>query len=259
LQNAKSEQPPIECDCGGMKLYKYGYGPNALASFHGLNGEYNDNATICYDIERGQGVDLSLFTVYAAQLNPGDDDWSKNDICSVFQAIKDDGFSSVDITGVSLGGMAVIRAMCFNDDPDLTSWPRLEIKSCGIVCGKDDRKTYESFAKVKIKAWHGTEDPTMPYVGIQTMAEETAKAGGFMNLISLEGITHNAWAFAYDTTEEDNYYAWLASMYSDSIVQPPETVAEEDPVLSFVVVNGRGKIQTESGEVYEVPLTKIEP
>jgi len=247
----------IEGECGAMKLYKYVGGQNALISFHGLNGEYNDSATICYDIERGNGVDLNIFTVYAAQLNSGDEDWSKNDICDVFKAVKNDGFTSVDITGVSLGGMAAIRAMAFNDDPDHeASWPHLEIKTCGIVCGKDDRKTYESFAKVKIKCWHGTEDPTMPYSGIENMVYETAKVGGDIELISLEGITHGAWAYAYDKTLEDNYYAWITSFYTNQ-PEPPQPEVE-DAVLTFVVVNGKGKIETESGEVYEVPLTKIE-
>jgi hypothetical protein len=253
----KTNQLPIEGECGAMKLYKYGEGPNGLISFHGLNGEYNDSATICFDIERGQGVDLALFTVYAPQLNPGDEDWSKNDIADVFKAVLNDGFTSVDITGVSLGGMAVIKAMAFNDDPDhADSWPHLEIKTCGIVCGKDDRKTFESFAKVKIRCWHGTEDPTMPYSGIENMVEETAKVGGDIELISLDGITHGAWAYAYDTTLEDNYYVWLASFYSG---QPPEIVLPtEDMVLKFVVVDGKGKIETEGGDVYEFPITKIE-
>jgi hypothetical protein len=242
-----------------MDLYTYGTGLKAVASFHGLNGHFNDNATMCYDLERGQGIDPSIFKTYAAQLKSGDTDWSKNDIAAVFQAIVDDGYDEVDITGVSLGGMAVIRAMAFNDDPDLTSWPRLKIKSCGIVCGKDDRKTYESFAKVVIKAWHGTSDPTMPYVGIETLVNKTTELGGNAVLQSLDGVGHDAWSFAYNNEQPGNYYDWLASFYTGEvppeIIDPP--VVEEDPVLSFVIVDGVGKAYTESGAIYDVPVTKV--
>jgi hypothetical protein len=96
----------------------------------------------------------------------------------------------------------------------------------------------------------------MPYAGIQTMVEETTAVGGDIELVSLEGITHGAWAYAYDNTVDGNYYNWLASFYNDG---PPETVEPiEDRVTTFVVINDRGKIVTESGNVYEVPLTKIE-
>jgi hypothetical protein len=240
-----------QSECGGMQLYKYGTGKNALISFHGKNGSYNDNATIVYDTERGNGVDLTVFTLYALQLNSGDTDWSKNDIWSVFEAVVDDGFTSVDITGLSLGGMAVIRAMRYNDDPAYPDWPHLQIKSCGIVCGKDDQKRYASFAKVPIKCWHDPDDSTMPYNGIKMLVDSARAYGGEAELVTIDGYGHNAWNYAYDRTKEDNYYVWLESFYHDQ-PEPPEPTS--DAVKTFVVVDDVGVITTASGKTYEIEI-----
>ena len=246
---------PIIKDCGGMKLYEYGSGDNALISFHGLNGRYNDAATICYDIERSNVIDLTKFKVYALQLNSGDTDWGKNDIAAVFAAVRNDGFSEVDITGLSLGGMAVIRAIAFNYDSTLTTWPRLKIKSCGIVCGKDDRNKWQltAWSKVKIKAWHGTDDITMQYSNISKFIAGINNLGANAELISLNGVTHNAWTYAYDKEQPDNYYAWLRSLYEVDL-EPPN----KDPVKSITVVSGSGQVETESGKKYKLELIPID-
>ena len=240
-------------EAGGMDLYKYGNGPNALISFHGKNGKYNDSATIVSDTEHGEGVDLTLFTLYALQLNDGDTDWGKNDISAVFAAVKEDGFTSVDITGLSLGGMAVIRAMSYNEDTTITNWPHLKIKTCGIVCGKDDRNDYNDFAKVKIRAWHDPDDGTMPYSNIEKMINATKEAGGEAELITLEGVGHNAWNLAYNKDADENYYTWLDSFYHGEV--PPDQT--EDEVKSFVVIDGVGLITTESGKKYNIELFPV--
>jgi hypothetical protein len=245
-----------QSEAGGMQLFKYGTGPNALISFHGKNGKYNDSATIVYDTERGVGVDLTVFTLYALQLNSGDVDWSKNDIWAAFEAVMEDGFTSVDITGLSLGGMAVIRAMRYNDDPEYEGkWPRLQIKSCGIVCGKDDQKRYASFAKVPIKAWHDPTDPTMPYNGIKMLVDSAKAYGGEAELITLQGVSHNAWNVAYNRDAENNYYEWLDSFYHEQ-PEPPEPTS--DPVKTFVVVDEAiGVITTASGKTYEIEVYPV--
>jgi hypothetical protein len=46
----------------------------------------------------------------------------------------------------------------------------------------------------------------------------------------------------------------LTTTNSREIIDPPVV---EDPVLSFVIVDGVGKAYTESGAIYDVPVTKV--
>lgn len=179
----------------------------ALISFHGLNGKYNDGATIVKWIESGLVLPVD---VYAPQLPAGDKDWSKNDIAYVFKYLKGK-YKKVHITGVSLGGIASFRAMHFNADSLNKTWPRLNIGSVGIVCGKDDRKSYSAFAKYNLRCWHGKLDVTCSYSLMVKTVNNINAAGGKVLLNSYDGIAHNVWVKAYDPALDDSYIKFLFS------------------------------------------------
>ena len=213
---AGAQMVKTEGAAGPMKLYEYA-APNAyldpaLISFHGLGGRYNDAATLCYRLEQGYVIP---YHVFAAQLNAGDYDWSKNDIADVFRAVKNAGYRSAHITGVSLGGMAVIRAMAHNENILLIGWPHLDILSAGVVCGKDELRKYSAYARVPhIMCWHGENDGVMNVTNIRTMVTGVRLAGGEIDLRSYTGVGHDVWKYAYSTTREDSYFAWLTSLSS---------------------------------------------
>lgn len=199
----------IEYNWGAIgKGYILGTGPKALLSFHGLNGKWCDAASAGSDIQSGV-LDLTEYTCFCPQLPVGDTDWGKNDIAANFKEIVKCGFTSVILCGDSLGGMAVIRAMAYNDDHTIINWPHLTIEKAGVVCGKDDRHRYSSYAKVKIKMWHGTADPIMPYKGIVSMYNNTKTLGGDIELVSLEGVHHNAWDYGFNPKYPGNFFEWI--------------------------------------------------
>lgn len=193
------------------KGYILGNGPIAVLGFHGLNGKWNDAASAGSDAQRGV-LDFAKYTFFFPQLPSGDNDWGKNDIAANFKVLQKMGFTSVHLCGVSLGGMAVIRAMAYNEDPALTTWPHLEIKTAGVVCGKDDRKCYAAYGKVKIKMWHGTLDTTMRYSLIVNMYNAVKAIGGDIELISLPGVKHNAWDYGFNPACDGNYFEWLNNL-----------------------------------------------
>jgi hypothetical protein len=190
------------------KGYILGTGPIACLGLHGLYGHWNDAASVGSDIQNNV-LDLTKYTWFLPQLPVGDNDWGKNDLAANFKVIQLNGFTSVHICGDSLGGMATIRVMAYNEDPTITNWPHLEIKSAGVVCGKDDRKCYAAYGKVKIKMWHGTLDTTMRYSLIVNMYNAVKAIGGDIELVSLTGVKHNAWDYGFNPTYPGNYFEWL--------------------------------------------------
>jgi len=188
--------------------YKVGTGPFALIGYHGLNGKWNDAASAGSDVMNG-ALDLTKFTCFFQQLPAGVTDWGKNIISAGFNVVQKCGFTSARLCGDSLGGMAVFRAMAYNDDPTITNWPKLDIISAGIVCGKDDRHRYASYAKTKIKMWHGTADPIMSYSAIVNAASYIKLVGGDAQLVSLQGVGHNAWDYGFNPQYPGNFFEWL--------------------------------------------------
>lgn len=234
-----------ESSAGTMNLYTYqraGYAFDpALIAFHGLGGRYNDGATLCYRLEQGHTIP---YKVFAAQLITGDRDWSKNDIADVFRAVRNAGYRSAHITGVSLGGMAVIRAMAHNENILLIGWPHLEILSAGVVCGKDELRKYGAYAKVPhIMCWHGEDDGIMNVTNIRTMVTGTRLAGGSIELRSFSGVGHDVWKYAYSTTHEESYLNWLTMITAPraGLYVNGEWVADSVTVVCDKVVEYRKK------------------
>lgn len=221
-------------------IHEYGQGP-VLISFHGLNGTYNDSATLVSKIEAG--LDFP-FRVFAPQL--GDNDWGKDDIAYVFKYVRALGITDIHIVGTSLGGMAVIRAMYFNETfPEDT---KLNILSVGVVCGKDDKKDFITYSKYKIKCWHAPDDPRMTITSIRIMVEEVKKLDGDIELIELPvGTGHAAWIYAYDHTIPDNYVDWVKNL-----VNPPTEPQREDIIDQYV--KGDELITVTSSGVYKIKL-----
>lgn len=184
-----------------------------ILSGHGKYGDNDDPATMLDDVERGL-VEMPI-PIFAPQLPLGVVDWGKQYAYSVCKLIKDQGYTDLYPTGVSLGGMLMFRLMHWNETEP--NWPKLNIKSVGIVCGKDDKYNYAAYAKHKIKMWHGKNDSTCRYESIVNCVKRIQDAGGVVETDFRDGIAHNAWSFAYNKDEPGNYFDWVLDQI---IVQP---------------------------------------
>lgn len=223
-------------------VHVIGDGP-ALISLHGLNGTYDNSATLVSDIKGGL---VFPFKVIAPQL--GDTDWGKDDIGYVFKYVRSLGITEAHLTGVSLGGLGVIRAMCFNElFPEDT---KLKILSVGVVCGKDDKRNFQAYSKYKIKCWHAPDDPQMTIGSIRTMCSEVALLGGDIEILELPvGTKHNAWNYAYNENAEGNYFDWVTDL-----VSPPTEPIRED-ILDQYIKDGMLYTITSYG-TYTTQVTK---
>lgn len=175
-----------------------------ILSFHGKGGDNDDSATILDDVERGLELPLPIFD---PQLSFGVYDWGKQYLYAACKLVKEQGYNDVHVTGLSLGGMACFRLMHWNETE--LNWPKINILSVGIVCGKDDKYNYPAYAKHKIKLWHGKLDTICRFDSIVTCANKIEAVGGTVEREFREGIAHNAWSFAYNKDEPRNYFDWL--------------------------------------------------
>ena len=154
--------------------------------------------------------------------------------------MRDYGYTHLKMTGLSLGGMACFRAMHWNETE--TNWPKLNIISVGIVCGKDDKYNYPAYAKHKIKAWHGKNDITCSYNSIVNCVAKIRAAGGTVETDFRDGIAHNAWSFAYNPSEPGNYFEWAfqdepkSGLYVDGVWTHENKVVVCDKTVEYRAV-----------------------
>jgi len=102
------------------------------------------------------------------------------------------------LTGLSMGGYGSWRLAA--DHPE-------RFAAVVPVCGAGKTADAERLKNLPIWAWHGTDDPAVPFQRSAEMVEAIKQAGGTnIRFTSLEGIGHNSWEAAYASPD---LYQWL--------------------------------------------------
>ena len=147
------------------------------------------------------------------------------------------------VTGISMGGFA--------------TWDILEhygsIFAAGIpVCGAGDTSKAGAFKNIPLRIYHGTDDETVSYYSSESMYTAIISAGGQKaEMISLQGIGHNAWDYAY---ADRDTLCWL---FAQNKADNPTCQYEYIPYLRIIDSNGNIIISDEDvesiyyGESYE--------
>lgn len=147
------------------------------------------------------------------------------------------------VTGISMGGFA--------------TWDILEnygsIFAAGIpVCGGGDTSKAKSLINIPLRIYHGTDDQTVSFYSSESMYTAIISAGGEKaEMISLEGVGHNAWDYAY--VDRDTL-CWL---FAQDKVKNPTCRYEYKPYLRIIDSEGKIIVSDEDvdsiyyGESYE--------
>ncbi|HKB57653.1 MAG TPA: prolyl oligopeptidase family serine peptidase [Lacunisphaera sp.] len=102
------------------------------------------------------------------------------------------------LTGMSMGGYGSWRLAA--DHPEMFA-------AMVPVCGGGTPADAGRLIKLPIWAWHGTDDPAVPFAQSVGMVEAIKAAGGTrVRFTSLEYIGHFSWQAAYSSND---LYAWL--------------------------------------------------
>ena len=102
------------------------------------------------------------------------------------------------LTGLSMGGYGSWRLAA--DHPE-------RFAAVVPICGAGKTADAERLKNLPIWAWHGTDDPAVPFQSSTEMVEAIKQAGGTnIRFTSLEGIGHNSWEAAYASPD---LYQWL--------------------------------------------------
>jgi predicted peptidase len=102
------------------------------------------------------------------------------------------------LTGMSMGGYGSWRLAV--DHPEMFA-------AMAPVCGGGNPADASKLTKLPIWAWHGTDDPSVPFAQSVEMVETIKAAGGTrVRFTSLEYIGHFSWQAAYASND---LYAWL--------------------------------------------------
>ncbi|MCR5457845.1 MAG: prolyl oligopeptidase family serine peptidase [Clostridiales bacterium] len=104
------------------------------------------------------------------------------------------------ISGLSMGGYGTWEMLARYPDLFAAAIP---------VCGAGFPSLGYTLVDVNIWAFHGTDDPTVPYSGTQDMYKSIVEAGGkLINMTLYQGVQHNSWIPAYS---EGKLLDWLFS------------------------------------------------
>lgn len=107
--------------------------------------------------------------------------------------------SKILVTGLSMGGAGTWSLASAHPELFAAAVP---------VCGWGNMELADRLAGLPVWAWHGTDDPVVPFAGSRDMIEAIAAAGGQnARLTGLEGIGHNSWSAAY---ESPDLWDWMA-------------------------------------------------
>lgn len=104
------------------------------------------------------------------------------------------------ITGFSMGGFGVWDLLMRHKDMFAAGMP---------LCGGADKSMASHLADVPIWAFHGTEDPIVPFWASETMCKAITAAGSTeIKFTPLEGYVHNVWDYTY---ADETHIEWLFS------------------------------------------------
>lgn len=208
-------------------------------SLHGLAGDNDDPATMGDDFEKGYEYP---FESYHPQLKVGQTDWGINDLKSIAMTVKNRvGNLPIALTGVSLGGGGVLELIHRNERE--LDWPKMNIVCATIVCGFDQYRDYEAYAKVKIKAYHAMDDDRVRIGSIIAARDKVRALGGSFELDDTlpAGTRHNAWNYGYNPSYPGNAFEWTIKQFKDLPIKT-------ETVIKTEIINGQKiRFTTESG------------
>lgn len=105
----------------------------------------------------------------------------------------------ISITGLSMGGFGTWEMAL--------TYPHFF--SCAApICGGGLSWRCNLLKELPIRAFHGTADTVVPLSYSSVMVNAVNAAGGKAELITFEGVGHNSWNPAYETTD---LIAWMLS------------------------------------------------
>ena len=105
----------------------------------------------------------------------------------------------VSITGLSMGGFGTWEML--NAFPNFFS-------AAAPICGGGMSWRIPEHMKTPVRAFHGYDDPVVPYSLSVDMVEGVNRRGGNATLTTYHGCGHNSWDPAYETTD---VIEWLAT------------------------------------------------
>lgn len=105
----------------------------------------------------------------------------------------------ITLTGVSMGGYGTWEMACMYPDYFAAIAP---------ICGGGMPWRAGAMTKFPIRAFHGTEDTTVFPSASTEMVEAVNRCGGKAELTLFEGVEHDSWTPACETTD---LIEWLAS------------------------------------------------
>lgn len=98
----------------------------------------------------------------------------------------------ISLTGLSMGG--------FGTWAMITTFP--DYFSCAApICGGGMSWNCGGLKDVRIRAFHGIDDQTVPFIYSQLMVEAARNAGADVELIAYDKVGHDSWTRAYEQTD----------------------------------------------------------
>jgi predicted peptidase len=218
-------------------------GPISIIENHEIPKQLKRTDPVTMAVTNPAGFE-SQYVILAPQL--GGTSWYRAILRSMFPKIDEIcnlyGFSEKHCTGLSLGGMGTIGAV--NHAYEWNSNQPGYFKSYGIVCGKNTTTPpVDKLAGAVVKWWHGLADLTIPFStsGAQNYINTLVANGIDAALKTYEGVGHNSWSRAYNTTDPESYWKWLESKFAPTPPPPTEEPGEA------IVIGSELYVQTASG------------
>ena len=119
----------------------------------------------------------------------------------------------VYVLGHSMGGFGSWNAIWTDPERFAAAVP----SAGGLPPWKDPAK----FKNVPVWAFHGTDDPTVPYAFSQHIFDRLAEVGGNIKLTAMDGVRHGSAAHAFVYEGDDPEKGWITSSASEQCDPTP--------------------------------------
>lgn len=119
----------------------------------------------------------------------------------------------VYVLGHSMGGFGSWNAIWTDPERFAAAIP----SAGGLTPWKDPAK----FKNVPVWAFHGTDDPTVPYAFSQRIFDRLAEVGGNIKLTAMDGVKHGSSAHAFAYEGDDPEKGWTTSSASEKCDPTP--------------------------------------
>lgn len=138
------------------------------------------------------------------------------------------GYKNVVLAGISMGCFGIYDMLKY----DLGK----NVKGVVACCGGADLSEIQYMVKVPGIAWHGDiDDSPAKYPAHKSFVEAYNAAGGAIEFITLPGVKHNAWDYAFNADQaKDRSLAFANKIFeANRVVAAPAPTTQVDPIVEY--------------------------